>query len=577
MSSQTQAPSQPEPQAPPPQPSTTTAADAKAYYGYLFEADKKPTKVLDALLRGIATYISESVGNTDEKNLTPDKLASFYKAVGGNYDSLFVEVPHPSISWIYASIGCQHTLQPTINDFSPPTVPALTQKGFVRWQSIEILLGPEEHVPFIQNAIRLFPIFNPLTGLPFPLPVPQEAFPLVPDVEIAKWHDKCAQELRQRASPSEDENRPHLPPRPKVQAGYTHVRPPRPRVEPDYFEPKSMRGPGGRPMAYHHVSSTGVRGTVPVPVRPGLSRSPSHRARQFLAPEDPAARAGRGRRASFPENSIPSPVDSPVPPPVHREDHTRRHSHPRHARRGSMSEDASSSEDGSPGTPIAERRRIRRSHVHERQGPTPPVAVRYSMAGEPTDQRRARERERGRDKEEEEEGRKRRSFPSIPIDITGKLSAPFLLGKRDRERDRERAKPRSSSRSGGSGGNVRWKDLDGDAVKELWRSTSGGSLEEDVGNGGRFRDDRKREYKRRDRDRDRSQRGSYEDEGRSSGQEGRHRHRERDREAVVNGRVPPPVPDGRSFRERDRDRERGDRRYVSPVRGVDGRRYPAHT
>ena len=184
---------------------------------------------------------------------------------------------------------------------------------------------------------------------------------------------------------------------------------------------------------------------------------------------------------------------------------------------------------------------------------------------------------------DEEDARKRRSFPSIPIDITGKLSAPFLLGKRDRERDRERAKPRSSSRSGGSGGNVRWKDLDGDAVKELWRSTSGGSLEEDggAGSGGRFRDDREREHKRRERerDRDRSQRGSYEDEGRGSGQEGRHRHRdrERDREAIVNGRVPPVVPEGRTFRERDRDRERGERRYGSPVRGVDGRRYPAHT
>ena len=31
--------------------------DAKQYYGYLFEVDKKPTKVLDALLRGIAIYI----------------------------------------------------------------------------------------------------------------------------------------------------------------------------------------------------------------------------------------------------------------------------------------------------------------------------------------------------------------------------------------------------------------------------------------------------------------------------------------------------------------------------------------
>lgn len=33
------------------------ASDTKAFYGYLFEVDKKPTKTLDALLRGIAGYI----------------------------------------------------------------------------------------------------------------------------------------------------------------------------------------------------------------------------------------------------------------------------------------------------------------------------------------------------------------------------------------------------------------------------------------------------------------------------------------------------------------------------------------
>jgi hypothetical protein len=31
--------------------------DAKAFYGYLFQDNKKPTEVLDALLRGIAIYI----------------------------------------------------------------------------------------------------------------------------------------------------------------------------------------------------------------------------------------------------------------------------------------------------------------------------------------------------------------------------------------------------------------------------------------------------------------------------------------------------------------------------------------
>lgn len=31
--------------------------DSKAFYGYLFEDNKKPSKTLDALLRGIANYI----------------------------------------------------------------------------------------------------------------------------------------------------------------------------------------------------------------------------------------------------------------------------------------------------------------------------------------------------------------------------------------------------------------------------------------------------------------------------------------------------------------------------------------
>ncbi|OWP04158.1 hypothetical protein B2J93_367 [Marssonina coronariae] len=465
-------------QAPPqPPPAADAEKDAKAYYGYLFEADKKPTKVLDALLRAIAGYISAEIGNRDERALTPDKLASFYKAVGGNYDSLFVDVPHPSISWIYASIGCQHSLLPTSNDFTPPSIPALTPRGFVRWQSIEILLGPEEHVPFIQNAIRLFPIVHPSTGLPFPFPLPQEAFPLVPDAEVSKWHDQCARELRQRATPTEEDIRPNLHPKPKVQGGYIHVRPSRVSRDSSYFERErpTRPPPPSRPVAYHHVSSAGY---VPTPVRPELSRSPSHRARQFRAPEDTTT--ARGRRASFPPPRripSPSPVGSP-PQTRYPEERERRHSHPRHAhRRGSMSEDASSSEDG--GAPMVDRRRRRRSYAHE--PPRPPVAVRYSSAAPPPppsilEHRKSGERERDRDREAEH--RKRKGFPSIPIDISGKLSAPFLLGKRG-ERTKERP-ARSSSRSGGSG-NVRWKDLDVGAVKGLWGEASGGSVEDDVG------------------------------------------------------------------------------------------------
>lgn len=36
---------------------TDVPVDGKSYYGYLFESDKKPSKLLDALLKGIAKYI----------------------------------------------------------------------------------------------------------------------------------------------------------------------------------------------------------------------------------------------------------------------------------------------------------------------------------------------------------------------------------------------------------------------------------------------------------------------------------------------------------------------------------------
>lgn len=42
---------------PKPMPMPKPAADAKDFYGYLYEPNKTPTKILDGLLRAIALYI----------------------------------------------------------------------------------------------------------------------------------------------------------------------------------------------------------------------------------------------------------------------------------------------------------------------------------------------------------------------------------------------------------------------------------------------------------------------------------------------------------------------------------------
>src|SRR5262245_54932226 len=87
---------------------------------------------------------SKSFEPGESPDLTPTQIAAFYRAVGGNYDVLFVETPPTSISFIYRSLGAFHSLQPAPDDdgYGNPTIPALNKRGFVTWQTIQLLLGP---------------------------------------------------------------------------------------------------------------------------------------------------------------------------------------------------------------------------------------------------------------------------------------------------------------------------------------------------------------------------------------------------------------------------------------------------
>ncbi|KAI0997234.1 hypothetical protein K3495_g10953 [Podosphaera aphanis] len=334
--------------------------DASAYYGYLFEANKQPTTILNALLRAIATYIIENIGDVEKKCLTPEKMAAFYKSVGGNYDSLFVDVPPTSISWIYTSIGCEHMLLPTDDHFIPPSIPSLTIAGFVRWQSIEILLGPEEHVPFIQTSLRLFDLKHPTTNEPFPVDLPSSAFPQFPDPEIERWHDICARQLRKWAAAAEEKHE-EARSESNVKSGFMHVHScPGSGKEDNYFDQKS---PKDRPRSTYRSAS-----------RYGPSKSssnPDYMSQKFMQSEDVGPAGVRSRRRSNPEN-VRTP-DLQEEPEIHeivveeetgrhrrvRSDHTGRKSDPKQARRRSISSDASSED-------LAQFRRPNMKHSNSR-------------------------------------------------------------------------------------------------------------------------------------------------------------------------------------------------------------------
>ncbi|KAI1947370.1 hypothetical protein LOY94_003498, partial [Ophidiomyces ophidiicola] len=129
------------------------------------------------------------------RHLTPEGLASFYQQVGGNYDSIFLSTPPASLSFIYQKLGCFHSLQPTCDAFEPPSVPAMLPHGFVRWQTIQLLLCPEDHSRFLQEAVRKFDIVNPVTKDIFPKDIPQSVFPAEPDPEIVEWHESLSKKL----------------------------------------------------------------------------------------------------------------------------------------------------------------------------------------------------------------------------------------------------------------------------------------------------------------------------------------------------------------------------------------------
>lgn len=151
----------------------------------------------------------DHIGDTNDKHLNPKKLAAFYHAVGGDYDALFIKSPDRTISYIWQALGVQHALQPTPdNDFAPPSIPTLTLRGFVRWQSLQILLGPEEHVPYLQYAVANWNLKHPYTGEPFPADLPVTAFPAVCDAAVDEWHRACGRKLREAATPNEEDDRP---------------------------------------------------------------------------------------------------------------------------------------------------------------------------------------------------------------------------------------------------------------------------------------------------------------------------------------------------------------------------------
>ncbi len=279
---------------------------------------------------------NKQVAPWDIQTLTPAKLAAFYRLVGGDYDPLFLDTSQASLSFIYQSLGCYHTLQPEKDPYTPPTIPALTPAGFVRWQTVQLLLEPEEHVPFLQEAVKRFDLTNPADGAPFPSILPKESLPCQPDMEMVEWHENVAEKLMLEAQASAARA---MPPRPNLALSDIDLESSRDNSSVDsHSVVDAAHGAGyfNHPRAYD-------RGPpfvqVPYRVRPSPqypNQEPwSPERRRSSLPDDRAYPSSWPRDEPTPTNYSPLPLPKSHSHHHHPHHHHHHHHHPvrpRHAR-----------------------------------------------------------------------------------------------------------------------------------------------------------------------------------------------------------------------------------------------------
>ena len=71
------------------------------------------------------------------------------------------------------------------------------------WQTIQLLLGPEEHAGFLTEAVQTWDVKDPMTGDTFPKVLPRQCFPMEPDKHMVAWYEGVSERLRREAEAEE--------------------------------------------------------------------------------------------------------------------------------------------------------------------------------------------------------------------------------------------------------------------------------------------------------------------------------------------------------------------------------------
>ncbi|MCJ1337292.1 hypothetical protein MMC09_002574 [Bachmanniomyces sp. S44760] len=411
-----------------------------------------------------------------------------------------------------------------------PSIPSLTPQGYVRWQTVQLLLCPQEHVSFLQQAVKRFEITNDGDGGPFPKILPKEAFPSKPDLQMTHWHDTVTDKLRFEA-----ENAARLPAIMAAERDSARNSPV--PSNPDYF----MK---------HHMSHS--------PLSPGSAHAVKHR-HQPRQPMTTSHTYHGTRRRSLPDqdptlrNDIPTPTSGPTSfPPSQIPRSSLRPSHRRRPRTPSTRSTSSDSETDtlSSDSDSAREPRSRRPpnlHVYP---PPPGYHRRHSAHGPST------AREQYAHGQQQEQSGNRVNSPS-----TSNIPDAYD------QRPRTHPGPSSAGQGGpvsaqaGKGMNVRWREFNDVANIPGSTASTPGIMRGGGGGGG----DPTRESR------------AYDTPGSTASTPGLARDPGERSHGIGSGRDSEEMPfAGSGLKRSGTEKVRGRHRSTSPLKGVGGRKYAAH-
>ncbi|ROW12927.1 hypothetical protein VPNG_04646 [Cytospora leucostoma] len=140
-----------------------TAIDQR--WGLLFEDNATPTRRIEHILQGLATYIIDEFIPQGSIVVTPEKMAAFYSHHRLDKEvfplaTLFRSRPNnlnEALAGLYQDLGCQYFLVPP-DSRSRPTVPGLTPTGFAHWLVTMIQAYPDEEAKRLGKIVSALPI-----------------------------------------------------------------------------------------------------------------------------------------------------------------------------------------------------------------------------------------------------------------------------------------------------------------------------------------------------------------------------------------------------------------------------------